>query len=1108
MSEALKQAVGLSVEQKRALAARMLRDRKGAQAVIDESVQRLFERQAKRVPDSIAVSGDGRSWTYSDLNGRANRLARRLRGLGVGPESLVGLCVDRSPEMVAGLLGILKAGGAYVPIDPGYPDSRVAFMVEDAGAAVLVTNSDLRERLPDTSAQTICVDSDWDDPNGDELPVRVSPGNLAYVIYTSGSTGTPKGVQVTHGALTNFLKSMRQLLSLDERDALLAVTTLSFDIAALELYLPLAQGATIELASRDEAADAALLARRLADPAVTFMQATPATWRMLLESGWSGKPGLAMLCGGEALPRDLADRLLPLGAKLWNLYGPTETTIWSSAAAIEPGDVPVTIGRPIANTRMCVLDARLRPVPVGVTGELYIGGAGLARGYLRRPGLTAERFLPDPTGQPPGARIYRTGDLARWRPDGTLECLGRVDYQVKIRGFRVELGEVEAALARHPAVKQVVATAREDTPGDKRLVAYLVAEQAPTGAELRGWLEDKLPEPMIPTVFVVLDTLPLTPNGKVDRNALPAPEAAQAPAVVPYEAPRGPIDEALAATWAELLGKDRVGIRDNFFDLGGHSLLAAQVQARVRDLFGVELPLRDMFDVPTVAGLAGRIEAALRAGSELDSPPITPVAHDGLVPASFAQQRLWLLDQLDPQSAAYNIATAVRLVGELDPGALGQALNEVVRRHESLRTTFTARDGVPYQVIADGIEVALPIEDLTAVSDPEAEARRRTYEEAARPFNLAQGPLVRAGLLKLGPRDHVAHVTLHHIIADGWSLGVLVREVSVLYESFARGRPSPLPELTVQYTDYSAWQRSWLQGDVLARQIDYWTRELAGVPHLELPTDRPRGTRPGRTGGVRRRVLPRALADRVRVLGRRENATPFMVLIAALEALLYRYTGQEDFAIGTPIAGRSRSEIEGLIGFFVNTLVLRADLAGEPGMGELIRRVRRRALGAYAHQDLPFERLVAAVQAGGDAGHMPLFRVMLAIQNAPVPALESPGLAITPLDTEVAAAKFDLILFAADMADGLHLDMEYDADLFDAMTIDRLLEHLETLLEGAVADADQPVADLPMLSEAERQMMLNPAGEPDDETESLADLSEEEIDRLLLATSTDESDRT
>ena len=1084
MSGIEEKAPGLTLEQKRSLVAKLLREEAGRRGPSTAFAHRLFEERAIQTPDATAVSDHGTSLSYGELGARSDRLAGRLRAQGVGPEVLVGLCVRRSPEAIVALLAVLKAGGAYVPIDPALPSARIAYMLADADVTVLITELELRERLPAGEARVICVDSDW----GDEIAkspaaVDLSPGNLAYVIYTSGSTGRPKGVQVTHGALANLLQSMKKLTAMDASDALLAVTTLSFDIAALEIFLPLAVGARIELVEREVAADGSRLLERLADPAVKFLQATPATWRMLLDAGWAGRPDLTMLCGGEALPRTLADRLLGKGRALWNVYGPTETTIWSTAGRVGPGEGPVPIGRPIANTRLYVLDQGGRPSPVGVAGELYIGGAGLARGYLRRPGLTAERFPPDPFG-PPGGRLYRTGDLARWRADGSLECLGRVDHQVKVRGFRIELGEIETALAAHPEVREAVVAAREDSAGETSLAAYVVAPGDAgliSAAELRRWLLATLPEYMIPSAFVAMDALPLTPNGKIDRDALPDPRQVQ-PGSGWSTPPRGPVEEAIAGAWAATLGIERIGAHDNFFELGGHSLMAIQLVARMKHTFGVEPSLKDFVETPTVARLARLVEDALAGASAPAPPPITPVDRSGPLPASFAQQRLWFLDQLEPGQPTYNIPTAVRLVGDLDVAALEAAIAEIVRRHEALRTTFRADGGIPFQVIAGPRAVPLSIVDLTHF-DPESrepEAFRLIDEEAARPFDLAAGPLLRAYLIKLGEAEHVVLLTMHHIIADGWSIGVLVREVSALFEAFRQGEPSPLPEPSLQYADFAAWQRDWFRGDVLRAQLDYWSGKLEGLPALEIPTDRPKPAVPSPRGGERHLLVPKATLEGARELGRGEGATLYMTLLAAFQVLLGRHSGQDDFAVGSPIAGRTRAELEGLIGSFANTLVLRADLAGNPGFRALLGRTREAALGAYTHQEMPFYHLLGLLRTDREANRSPLFRVMFALQNAPLPALEARGLRFEPLGSIGGAAKFDLTLSAVERPDGLHLKMEYRADLFDPPTVDRLLAHFRTLLEAAVAEPDRPIGSLTMLTEEERRRMLvgwNESGE-------------------------------
>ncbi len=1070
----------LSLAQKRELVVRMLREKAGRCRDGAGLVHRQIELQAQRCPEAIAVSCGAVSITYAELNARANRLARRLRAMGVGPEVLVGLFLGRTAEMVVGLLAILKAGGTYVPLDPAYPAERLAFMLDDARASVVLTEEKLRENLPEREARLLCIDVDsavidaYSDAN---LDVEPAAANLAYVIYTSGSTGRPKGVQIPHGALSNLLEAMLALLPISKRDTLLAVTTLSFDIAALEIFLPLIVGARVELVDREVAADGARLAARLDDSRTTFLQATPATWRLLLEADWQGHRAITMLCGGEALPRVLADRLIDKGAALWNVYGPTETTVWSSAWRVEAGEAAISIGSPIANTRFYVLDDQLRPVPIGVVGELFIGGAGLARGYRNRPGLTAERFIPDPFGKLEGGRLYRTGDLARWHAERTLECLGRVDHQVKIRGFRVELGEVEAALARHTAVREAVVTARPDPSGEMSMVAYIALRVGPDKtitSELRRWLCRTIPEYMVPSAFVLLDALPRLPNGKVDRQALPEPSRASLAATAEFIPPRGPIEEAIADIWIELLGVESVGAHDSFFERGGHSILAVQLVSRIRRTFDVEPPLSAFIGDPTLSRMADFVEQAIKAGNAASAPPFESVDRDASLPASFAQQRLWFLDQLEPGRALYHIPAAVKLVGSLDISAFERALNDVVCRHEVLRTTLAADGGIPRQVIAASLDVPLTVHDLSglAAGQRDLQAEKHIREEAVRPFDLARGPLIRAAVLRLSEREQIATITMHHAIADGWSMGILVRELSALYQSRLLGQPSSLPELPIQYADFAVWQRSWLAGKVLEAQLEYWTKQLRGVPELELPSDRPRPPAASQRGLERSTTVPKTTLEAVRALGRNEGATLYMTLLATFQVLLHRYTGQDDFAVGTPIAGRTRPELEGLIGLFVNTLVMRGDLSGDPGFRELLRRIRRTAIEAYSHQDLPFERIVTALHCERVANRSPLVQVMFALQNAPGWTLQTPELSFTPLDLSNGTSKFDLTLFATEVPEGLRLAMEYSTDLFDAATVDRMLAHYVVLLEEIIAHPDDPIVGLRMLTQQERIQVL------------------------------------
>ncbi|HEX4494597.1 MAG TPA: amino acid adenylation domain-containing protein [Thermoanaerobaculia bacterium] len=1011
--------------------------------------------QAARSPEAVAVVFGGEPLTYRDLDRRANGLAHRLRELGIGPEVLVGLALERSPEMVVALLAVLKAGGAYVPLDPSYPAERLAYMREDSGlAAVLTRESVLAEE---------------GEPADSPPASRVGPLNAAYMIYTSGSTGKPKGVQISHGALANFLASMAEEPGLGATDALLAVTSLSFDIAGLELYLPLMVGGRVVLASRDEAADGRRLQALMATAGITVLQATPATWRLLLEAGWPGDGKLKALCGGEAMAPALAASLRRRVGSLWNVYGPTETTVWSTAEEIRDGG-PISIGRPIANTGAYVLDSRGNPVPVGAAGELLLGGAGLARGYLGRPELTADRFVPDPFG-PPGSRLYRTGDLARYRVDGRLDCLGRIDHQVKIRGFRIELGEIEAALGRHPQVEAAVVVVREDG-GDRRLVAYLVARRPDLdlAGELRDWARRSLPEHMIPTGWVRLDRLPLTPNGKVDRKALPAP-AALGPRV--STAPRTSTEEALAGIWASVLGVEAVGAEDDFFELGGHSLLAAQVVSRIHDALHVELPLSRIFQAPMLSALARTIDAARAAEREEVRIEAATVEPGRPWPLSFAQERLWVLDRMDPGSPAYNIPAGIRLLGALAVPALAASLTEIVRRHAVLRSVIAIAGGQASQIVAAPAAVPLPLIDLRAlpVSLREAEARRLANAMGRRAFDLERGPLLRAALARLGDEDHVALFTLHHIASDGWSMGVLIRELSALYAAFRAGHPSPLPEPPIQYLDYARWQKGWLTGGLLEEQLAYWREALAGIEPLRLPTDRPRPPFQTFRGGSRDLDLSLQLSTALRALGQRQGGTLFMVLLAAFSALLHRYSGQVDIPVGSPTANRTQPELEPLIGLFVNTLVLRADLSGAPSFERLLGQVRRSALAAFAHQELPFEKVVFELQPERDLSSPPLFQVMLALQNAPTGLLALPGLEIWPYGMGTGTAKLDLTLDVTETPVGIAGSLEYNADLFDPATIDRMLGQFERLLQAVAADPGAGIPEIALLSAAERHQL-------------------------------------
>jgi len=1046
-------------------------------------VHELFSAHARRRPEAPAISSPLGRLTYGEVEARSNRLAHHLRDLGVGPEVPVAVCMERTLERVVGIVAALKAGGAFVSLDPAYPRERLAFLLEDAGAPVLLTEERFLPALPETSARILCLDGDWAEIAGEERSAPRSgagPENLAYVVYTSGSTGQPKGVEVPHAGLLNLMLFHQRLYGVTGEDRGTQIQSPAFDASILELWSYLTAGASVHVPDEETRLTAERMVRWWSEQGITLaFLPTPLAEAVFEEEMPEGLPLRALIVGGDRLHRGPAPGA---GFRLMNNYGPAEYSIMASVAAVpEQGPLAAlpSIGRPVDNTRAYLLDRRGAPVPLGVPGELYVAGAGLARGYLRRPDLTAERFLPDPfaplSGER-GARMYRTGDLVRRLPDGQLDFLGRVDHQVKIRGMRIELGEIESVLGRHPDLREAAVALREERPGEHRLIAYVVAAgEPPASAELRQYLLAKLPEHMVPAAFVTLDALPLTPNGKVDRRALPAPRwSAEGEPV----APRTPAEEILAGIWQEVLGVEGLGIHESFFALGGHSLLATRVISRVRGAFDVELPLADLFERPTVARLAEVLAERLRSGSGVPRlPRLTRADRSRPLPLSFAQQRLWFLDQLQPLSAVYNIPAAVRLEGPLDVPALWAGLAEVVRRHESLRTTFDSVGGEPVQRIDPARSVRLPVLDLTGLPGAarQRESLRLALLDRQLPFDLGAGPLLRAGLICLAKDESLVLLSMHHIVSDGWSMSVLLRELLALYGAFSQGRPSPLPELTLQYADFAVWQRQWLAGEILAAELQYWRERLGERPPvLELPTDRPRPavqTFAGADEPVW--VRPDILAG-LSTLARGQEATLFMTLLAAFEVLLQRYSGQDDFVLGSPIAGRHRIEIEGLIGFFVNMLVLRADLGGGAGLraAELLGGVRQTALAAYAHQDLPFEKLVLELHPDRDLSRAPLFQVVFTLQDAGEGGLSLPGLVFRPLVLEGATAKFDLTLSMAVAGSGLAGAFEYNRDLFDRSTVRRMARHLTVLLEGLAGSPGSRVAELPLFSAAERQQML------------------------------------
>ena len=938
--------------------------------------------------------------------------------------------------------------------------------------------------------EVIFLDSAWQNiaqasaENPGAIPIPQDP---AYVIYTSGSTGVPKGVVISHQALANHALTMAEVTELTPADRMLQFISLSFDAAGEEIYPTLVSGAMVVVPNSTLDVLGGDLARFLTEQGITILHMPASVWHVLVDDLYAGEirieaPLRLLMLGGDrpAIEKlHTFSELLGRQISFINLYGPTEATITSTfykTTTAHERSARLPIGRPISNVRVLILDPAGQPVPVGVPGELYIGGTGLAMGYLGQPELTAETFIRWSLDGLPMQRLYRTGDIARYLPGGDIEFVGRRDEQAKIRGFRVEPGEIEALLSTHPAVLDAAVIVQQDEADQKYLAAYLVAsgdEVLSTGL-LRSYLLAQLPLYMVPTVFVVLDELPRTPSGKLDRPALVEVEGERVVLSSSYEAPRGPEEEILVGIWSQVLGVERVGIHDNFFELGGHSLLATKMVSRMREAFQIEAPLNTLFERPTISGLAQTIRAIKDSELGIQAPPIVPVLREQDMVPSFAQQRLWFLDQLEPGNLFYNMPMAVHIEGSFNIAALEYSLNEIIRRHEILRTTYVAVDGEPRQVITPELLIDMPLIDFSDMptADAETEAQALAIAAARKPFDLTTGPMLRALLVKLGVQDHLVVLILHHIVADAWSIGVFMGELVALYNSFEREQPSLLPELPIQYTDYAYWQRNWLQGEVLDAQLDYWKEQLSGAPALlDLPTDRPRPALQSSNGATHTFHIPGDLTLHLDELSREEGVTLYMTLLAGFQFLLSRYSGQSDVSVGSAIANRTRGETERLIGFFVNTLVLRTDLSGDPTFRELLARVRGTALGAYAHQDVPFEMLVDIIQPERNLSHSPLFQIGFALQNTPVDVQGMPELIFRPVQLDSGSAKYDITLTLSE-GDGLAGDVEYNTDLFDAATIAQMMAHYAGVLAAAVADPDRSLSAISMLSAAERQHML------------------------------------
>ncbi|MFL5656682.1 MAG: amino acid adenylation domain-containing protein, partial [Ktedonobacteraceae bacterium] len=1051
----------------------------------EQCVHELFEQQAQRQPDAIAIVQGEAQLSYSELNRRATQLAHRLQREGVGPESLVGVCLERSLDLVVAIVAVLKAGGGYVPMDMSLPQERLRYQLHDAQVAVILTQAPLLEQLAESQRPVLCLDREWPRLAGEEggqLHSGVQPQNLAYVIYTSGSTGRPKGTMLSHRSLCNLLCWHRQAFDLRANDRTTQLAGLGFDASVWELWPSLAAGASITLLDDPAKLAPEQLAGWLTQQASTVSFVPTPIAEHLLEQAWSTRCALRLLLtGGDRLHR-APQRKLPF--QLMNNYGPTESTVVATSGAVAMGEVAgerrPDIGRAISNTQLYVLDEMMRPVPLGVEGELYLGGVQLARGYLNRPELTAERFVPHPFSRQPGARLYRTGDVVRYWSDGRVEFVGRRDFQVKVRGYRIELGEIEQALLEHPAVCEAVVVAQDDRAGGRQLVAYVVpAQQGDERVDwlqaLRTFLQERLPEYMVPSHLLVLDSLPLTANGKVDRQALPPPqvdlEQGQARDSLRRQ---GPIADLLAGIWQELLHVPHVNPHDNFFALGGHSLLAMQVVARVHQQMGLELSVRTLFEAPTLAALAEQVQQQLRAGQRSLLPPLHPYSRTTLPPLSFAQERLWFLEQLEPGRPTYHVPLILRLHSPLDPAALQASLRMLETRHEVLRLRIEEHEGQAVQGLLPVGSSPLLYVDLSGLEPQEREVERRRLarQEAQRPFDLVQGPLWRSRLLRLDAQEWVLLLTMHHIITDGWSAPILLQELGLCYTAYSQGAPAAFPQLPIQYADYALWQREWLQGERLEAELAYWREQLAGLEPLQLPTDHPRPNVQSSHGAHQSLHLSASLQQQLQALSRQEGVTMFMTLLAGWLLVLQRYSGQSDLAVGTPIANRSQAELEELIGFFVNTLVLRCSVGGEASVRDLLAHVRDVTLGAYSHQEVPFEQVVEALQPQRELSRSPLFQVMFTWQAVVPHSIHWEALTLQVEEPELDVAKFDLTLAVEESEQGIEAALEYNTDLFEPATVKRMLAHWQQALEALVQQPDQAVANLPLLTEAEQELLL------------------------------------
>ncbi|MEM7586881.1 MAG: amino acid adenylation domain-containing protein, partial [Acidobacteriota bacterium] len=1059
-------------------------------AVDDRPIQDQIALHARARGDAIAIIDGSQQWTFAILEQRVARLARQLNALGVGRDDIVAVFLERSALLVMSELAVLRSGGAYAPLDPSFPPSRLAFLLDDCGAGVVITRRDLQPRVASFQGRCLCLD-DQDSESlegtrgvqrstGGTRPEATLPQQRAYVIYTSGSTGMPKGVEIEHCALSNFVNWFQRTFAVSAPDRGAVIASPTFDTSIIDVWPFLAAGAAVVVAHDEVRTSPPRLRDWLIENRISALFLTALVGESLLSLPWPEQCGLrALIAGGEQVHRSPPPSF---PATFHNGYGPTENTVLSTCGPIPPrtdedagrlAPAPA-LGRPVGGVDLMIMDRSLHLVPDAIPGELCLGGVSLARAYLRRPGLTAERFVPAPFG-PAGARLYRTGDLVRRRTDGELAFLGRNDHQVKIRGFRIELGEIETALLAQSSVREAAVAVHGSLQEDRHLLAYIV----PVGdtldpSALRNALALELPPYMVPALFVQLERLPLNTNGKLDRRALPAPEQMGIErSTAPYVAPRTPAEVVLAEIFAELLTVERVGVDDNFFDLGGQSLLVTQALSRCRRAFGIDLPLRTFFEQPTVAALAAKLQQSPEHSLQL--PTLEPAARNRPLPLSFAQERLWFLDQLIPELSAYNVPGLVRMRGPLKVRLLERTFGEIVRRHEILRTTYQpGENGQPVQVVQPAGPFVIPLVDLTGQPNCEERALGIANRMVRRPFDLARDAILRPLLIRLGPGDHMLAVAIHHIGFDMWSREHFIRELGVLYRALLEGSPTPLPEPTIQYADFACWQRDWMAGEHLDGLLDYWRQQLDGADlNLRLPVDRQRVEAQGFRGRRKLVMLPTTAGERARQLSRRASTSPYVVFLAAVTTLLSRYTQQEDLVVGSPIANRHRQAVEGLIGFFVNTLVLRAVMVDNPTFLEHVKRLKEVFFGAFAHQDLPVERLTQELRSERDWHHQPLFQATFNYLENYVPKPLEIGDLTMSIDRRIynggVVTDFSLAMFEVDGTFNMVLD--YSSDLFDDTTAERMLRHLGDLITRAGEDPSCHLRSLPLLSPAQSQQL-------------------------------------